>query len=96
MRKIKARTKPQLPESFPEIYDGCKVILNYEAITSRKSFASTAENYRSFVEKNQGRVFTAHPESRNLVSLKEQPGWLFWEKDLIPVEEKKVSEVTKK
>ena len=89
MRKIKARTKPnpQPPESSPGIYEGCKVILNYEAITSRKSYASTAENYRKFVEKNRGKVLTACPESRNLVSLKEQPGWLFWEKDLIPVEE---------
>ena len=87
MRKIKARAKPNPnpPESSTGIYEGCKVILDYEAITSRKSYASTAENYRKFVEKNRGKVLTACPESRNLVSLKEQPGWLFWEKDLIPV-----------
>ena len=73
------------PSESTGIYEGCKVILDYEAITSRKSYVSTAENYRKFVEKNRGKVLTAHPESRRLVSLKEQPGWLFWEKDLIPV-----------
>lgn len=76
--------KPETPSESTGIYEGCKVILDYEAITSRKSYASTAENYRKFVEKNRGKVLTAYPESRNLVSLKEQPGWLFWEKDLIP------------
>lgn len=85
---MKSRVKkPEVPSESTGIYEGCKVILDYETITSRKSYAATAENYRKFIEKNRGKVLTAHPESRNLVSLKEQPGWLFWEKDLIPVEQ---------
>lgn len=85
---MRSRVKnPEIPSESTEIYEGCKVILDYETITSRKSYAATAENYRKFIEKNRGKVLTAHTESRNLVSLKEQPGWLFWEKDLIPVEQ---------
>lgn len=65
-----------------------KIQLNLQAIKSRKNYNVMNEKYKEFVEGNEGVVFTAHKESSNLISLKEQPEWLFWSGDLIRYETK--------
>lgn len=43
--------------------------------------------YKEFVEANADTVFTAHLEKDTLVSLKEQPEWIFWSGNLIRIKE---------
>lgn len=62
-----------------------KIKLNIPAIKSRKNYSVMNEKYKTFVEENANVVFTAHKENTNLISLKEQPEWLFWSGDLIKV-----------
>lgn len=75
--------KPSLPKKFQE---GDKVLLDIEKIKARKNYDRMSENYKAFVESNEGVVFTAHVERDNLISMKEAPAWLFWSGDLIKVE----------
>ena len=72
-------TKPQTFE------DGNKVRLNLEAITSRKNYERMSPLYKEFVESAGDTVYTAHVERGNLISLVEEPKWLFWSGDLIKV-----------
>lgn len=65
------------------IEDGETVILNIEAIKNRKNYERMSIKYKDFVEKSSGVVYTAHVERENLISLKEEPQWLFWSGDLI-------------
>lgn len=68
-----------------EILDGDKVRLNVEAIMSRKNYDVMSDKYKEFVENANESVFTAHVEQEVLVSLVEEPKWLFWCGDLIRV-----------
>ena len=70
-------TKPQTFE------DGNKVRLNLEAITSRKNYERMSPLYKEFVESAGDTVYTVHVERGNLISLVEEPKWLFWSGDLI-------------
>lgn len=69
------------------IQSGDKVTLNIEAIKSRKNYDSMTENYKTFVEENAGRVFTAKVEKNSLVTFEEDNTWLFWGGDLQIVEQ---------
>ena len=41
-----------------------------------------ADAYKEFVDASEGVVFTAHVERENMISLVEEPKWLFWSGDL--------------
>jgi len=66
--------------------EGDKVRLNVQRIQSQKGYQKMSARYKEFVEANVNTVFTAHIEQETLVSLKEQPEWLFWSGHLIKVE----------
>ena len=73
------------------IKEGEAVMLNAEAITSRKDFAGMEPAYIEFVTNNKEKVFTVmydpgRLDNPTLVSLREDtkdPKWLFWQGDLI-------------
>ena len=70
-----------------EIKEDEQVKLNLENIKARKNYEKMTDKYKEFVNSNADRVFTAHVEKENLlISLKEEPEWLFWSGDLIKVE----------
>ena len=73
-----------LPKQFQE---GDKVKLDVEKIKRRKDYGKMNTKYKEFVESNADTVFTAHLERETLISLKEQPEWLFWCGSLINVKE---------
>lgn len=76
-----------------EIKEGDRVTLNIEHIKSRKNYEKMNPEYQKFVEENEGRIFTAHPEKENIISLYEDDNkWLFWSGDLKVVETKEVAE----
>ena len=62
-----------------------KLMLDITAIKSRKNYAVMNPKYKEFVESSEGKIFTAHKENDNLISLKEDSRWLFWSGDLIKV-----------
>lgn len=72
------------------IENGAKVMLNIEAVKARKNYNKLSEKYKAFVEDSDGKVFTAVTKEKlkNVISLEEEPRWLFWSGDLIVVEEK--------
>lgn len=72
------------PQKFE---DGDLVQLNVEAIKRRQNYPRMSESYKQFVDANVGTVFTVHVERPNLISLKEEPKWLFWSGDLIKQED---------
>lgn len=74
--------KLSLPQQFQE---GDKVKLNVEKITKRKDYEKMNSKYKEFVESSADKVFTVHLERKTLISLKEQPEWLFWSGSLIKV-----------
>lgn len=76
--------KLSLPKQFQE---GDKVKLDVEKIKRRKDYERLNPRYKEFVESNADTVFTAHLERETLISLKEQPEWLFWSGSLIKVKE---------
>lgn len=76
--------KVSLPKQFQE---GDKVKLDVEKITQRKDYEKMNPRYKEFVESNVDTVFTAHLERETLISLAEQPEWLFWSGSLIKVKE---------
>lgn len=65
------------------IEEGEQIMLNIESIKARQNYERMSELYKQFVEESSGKVFTAHVERPNLISLKEEPKWLFWSGDLI-------------
>ena len=77
--------KVSLPKQFQE---GDKVKLDVEKITQRKDYEKMNPRDKEFVESNVDTVFTAHLERETLISLAEQPEWLFWSGSLIKVKEK--------
>lgn len=62
-----------------------KLMLDITAIKNRKNYPVMNPKYKTFVESSEGKVFTAHKENTNMISLKEEPSWLFWSGDLIKV-----------
>lgn len=62
-----------------------KLMLDIAAIKNRKNYPVMNPKYKAFVESSVGKVFTAHKENANMISLKEEPSWLFWSGDLIKV-----------
>lgn len=74
---------PSPPKKFEE---GDKVRLNMERIKSRKNYERMADAYKEFVDASTDMVFTAHVERENMISLVEEPEWLFWSGDLDKVE----------
>lgn len=75
------------PSPPQEIDEGGKVRLNTELIKARKNYQRMAESYKKFVEQNDDTVFTAHVERENMISMVEEPRWLFWSGDLIKVDD---------
>lgn len=75
---------PNLPQ---EITEGEKIKLDIEKIKARRNYERMSAMYKEFVDANPDTVFTAHVEKPNLVSLAEEPKWLFWSGDLIKVEQ---------
>ena len=72
-------------------FEGDKVKINYESITSRIDYEKRRPEYRNFIEENKNNIFTIKYDEkyRNnpwLVSLEEdttEPRWLFTTSDLI-------------
>ena len=73
------------PQAFDE---GDKIRLNVEAIKARKNYERMSPMYKEFVEAAGDTVFTAHVERANMISLAEEPKWLFWSGDLIAATKK--------
>lgn len=76
--------KLSLPKQFNE---GDKVKLDVEKIKARKDYENMNPRYKEFVETNPDTVFTVHLERETLISLAEQPEWLFWSGSLIKVKD---------
>lgn len=74
--------KLSLPKQFQE---GDKVKLDVEKIMKRKDYEKMNPKYKEFVESSADKVFTVHLERETLISLREQPEWLFWSGSLIKV-----------
>ena len=71
------------PKKFSE---GDKVKLNIQRIKERKNYDRMLDGYKEFVNGNTDTVFTAHVERENMISMAEEPRWLFWSGDLDLVE----------
>lgn len=72
--------------STKEFRNGDHVMIDVDKITNYVEYKRFLPEYRKFVEKSRGKVFTIRKEGR-LYTFKELPenGWLFWSEDLIPV-----------
>lgn len=68
-----------------EIVEDEKIRLNIENLKARQNYSMMSDLYKEFIDANENTVFTAHVERPTLVSLKEEPKWLFWCGDLIKV-----------
>ena len=75
------------PTPPQEIVEGEKIKLDIDKIKERKNYEIMSDEYKEFVDKNTDTVFTAHVERPTLISLNEEPKWLFWCGDLIKVKE---------
>lgn len=76
-----------------DIVEGEKVKLNVENLKARQNYERMTDLYKEFIDANVDTVFTAHVERPTLISLKEEPKWLFWCGDLIKVKEDGVEDV---
>lgn len=85
LQEIKA-TSPGEHTPPQRIEEGQKVMLNLQAIKARKNYERMSPLYKEFVDANDGAVFTAHVERPNMISMQEEPRWLFWSGDLIKVQ----------
>ena len=70
-----------------DIAEDEKVRLNIETIKARQNYEKMSDKYKEFVDTNADTIFTAHIERPTLISLKEEPKWLFWCGDLIKMKE---------
>ena len=68
-----------------EIKEGDKVRLNVNKIKASPDYQIMRPDYKEFVEKNANKIFTAHYEKEMLVSLVEEPKWLFWRGNLTKI-----------
>lgn len=69
-----------------EIHTGDRVTLNVSALKGKKNYGIMNPEYRNFVEKSDGVVYTAVCEREELIHMEEQPRWLFWCGDMDVVE----------
>lgn len=76
--------KPAPPQ---EIQEGEKIKLDIDKLRARKNYEIMNDEYKKFVDENAETIFTAHVEKTTLISLHEEPRWLFWCGDLIKVKE---------
>lgn len=65
------------------INNGDKVSINTKVIKGRHNFDSMSDEYKQFIDENEETIFTAKVERTTLISLEENPKWLFWSGDLI-------------
>lgn len=81
-------------ENTPEKHfeEGDKVLINVAAVKARQNYEKMSENYKEFIEKSEGVVYTAHIEHQKLISFAEEPQWLFWSGDLLSEAEAKAIE----
>lgn len=85
---IRARELELNEQNPPQhICDGDKVMLDVKKIQERKNYEMMSNDYKEFVECSRGEVMTAHVERQNLISMVEEPRWLFWSGDLIRLDE---------
>lgn len=82
---LQNETKEMTPAQ--DIVEGQKIKLRIDAIQARVNYNNLSEQYRQFVEQNADTVFTAHIDQTNMISMQENPRWLFWSGDLIKIEE---------
>lgn len=98
---INVRLKTQdlkLTENPTTCWEGEKVKLDYNRITSYPDYSQLRPEYREFIEANKNKVFTvefdpfkkerAIQNVDSMVQLEEdttKPKWLFWAGDLIPI-----------
>lgn len=75
-----------------DISEGDKIQLNVELIKSRKNYDRMNPKYKELVESSEGKIFTAHVERTHMISLVEEPAWLFWSGDLIKIPETETDE----
>lgn len=75
------------PSPPQDIAEGEKVKLDIEKIKGRKNYERMSDKYKEFVMANPDTIFTAHVERPSLISLVEEPKWLFWCGDLIKLEQ---------
>ena len=75
------------PTPPQNIQEGEKIRLDIDKIKARQNYEIMNEEYKKFVNENAETIFTAHVEKPTLISLQEEPRWLFWCGDLIKVEE---------
>jgi hypothetical protein len=91
-----AKVKKALDDWKP-IVEGTKVKLNIERIKSHPDYPRLTDTYKTWIDENQNRIFTVEYDSKyknnpQLLCLKENVEpvkWLFWEGDLIILEENK-------
>lgn len=83
---VKQHTEPK------EFEEGDKVKLNLFAIQNRLNYSKMNSEYRKFVDESEDKVFTVHFENDNnrLVTLLENPKWLFWCGDLLKAADEEV------
>lgn len=75
------------PSPKQDIKEDERVKLNIENLKARQNYEKMSTAYKEFVDANADTIFTAHVEKPTLISLKEEPKWLFWCGDLIKVGE---------
>lgn len=92
MTKVKAEAFAKIASGTGEhtprqdLNEGDKVRLNIEAIKAMKNYEIMSPLYKEFVENAGDTIYTVHLEKEVLVSLTEEPKWLFWCGDLIKIE----------
>ena len=77
----------ETPAPPQKIENGQKVMLDVERIKARRDYERMTALYKAFVDENAETVFTAKVEKENLISMEEEPRWLFWSGDLKIVDE---------
>lgn len=82
----------ETPSPPKEIQTGDTVMIDVDKVTARRNYERMTPAYREFVEASDGKVFTAMREQGNLISLQEEPKWLFWSGDLELITPFKVEE----
>ena len=75
------------PTAPQTILEDEKVKLDIDKIKARKNYEIMSAQYKEFVESNIETIFTAHVKYSTVISLKEEPKWLFWSGDLIKVKD---------
>jgi hypothetical protein len=83
-------------DNWKPIPEGTKVKLNIERIKADVNYDRLTDQYKTWIKENQDKTFTVeydakHKDNPQLLCLKENVEpvqWLFWEGDLIVLEDK--------